>query len=285
MSTVTDAERTNAMAVANAGHAAGQHRVRFADLFDAEVARHHERFLAAAGAGRRDRVLDVGCGTGQSTRDAARAAAGGSVLGVDLSAPLLELARRLTDRDGLRNVTYQLADAQLHRFPEAQFDLGISRFGTMFFAGPVAAFTNIGRALRAGGRLVLLVWQRRERNEWATAIDRALTGDPAGPAAPDSGQHPFSLGEPATAEAILTAAGFADVGFTEVAEPITYGPDVATAYEFTVGLRDSAELLARLDPAAVEPARQRLRAILAEHDTGDGVWFDARTWIITARRR
>jgi hypothetical protein len=105
----------------------------------------------------------------------------------------------------------------------------------------------------------------------------ALSGEPAWPSPRDGGQHPFSLGKPATAEGILTAAGFTDVEFTGVAEPITYGPDVVvvTAYEFTVGLRDNAELLAGLDPAAVEPARQRLRAVLAEHDTGDGVWFDA----------
>jgi SAM-dependent methyltransferase len=112
------------MASANASQAVGQHRVRLAELFDAEVARHHQRFMAAADVGRRARMLDIGYGTGQSTRDAARATAGGSVLGVDLSAPLLERARRLTDRDGLGNVSFLLAEAQLHRFPEAEFDPG-----------------------------------------------------------------------------------------------------------------------------------------------------------------
>jgi Methyltransferase domain len=103
----------------NAGQAAGEYRVRHAALFDAEVRLHNERFRAAAAAGPGDRVLDIGCGSGQSTREAGRAAAAGSALGVDLSAPLLELARQLTAEEGLRNVTYQQADAQVTRFPSA----------------------------------------------------------------------------------------------------------------------------------------------------------------------
>src|SRR5690242_15437898 len=139
---------------ANDGQGAGDHRVRMAGLFDAEVAPHNERFRAATGVRSGDRVLDVGCGTGQSTREAARAAVDGNVVGVDLSAPALELARRLTAAEGLRNVTYEQADVQAHPFPPAAFDLALSRFGVMFFADPVAAFTNIGRALRPGARLV-----------------------------------------------------------------------------------------------------------------------------------
>jgi SAM-dependent methyltransferase len=90
-------------------------------------------------------------------------------LGIDLSAPMLERARRLSDDEGLSNVTYEQADAQIHPFPSAHFDLCISRFGAMFFSDPAAAFTNIGQAVRSGARLVLLVWQDHDRNEWATA--------------------------------------------------------------------------------------------------------------------
>src|SRR5581483_7530741 len=99
------------------------------------------------------------------------------------SAPALELARRLTAAEGLRNVTYEQADVQAHPFPPAAFDLALSRFGVMFFADPVAAFTNIGRALRPGARLVLLVWQGRDRNEWSTEVRRVVAG-PAATAAP-----------------------------------------------------------------------------------------------------
>ena len=216
------------------------------DLFDydAELRLHNELFRAAARVGSRDHVLDIGCGTGQSTREAARAAVTGSAVGVDLSAPMLERARRLSDDQGLANVTYQQADAQVHRFPPARFDLCISRFGTMFFADPVAAFTNIGRALRPAARLVLLVWQERDRNEWATAIRRTLTAAPATPRGPD----PFSLADPAVTEGILTAAGFTEVSFTDVHEPVYYGPDSATAFDAVLRLWEFKDLLAASTP-------------------------------------
>jgi SAM-dependent methyltransferase len=258
-----------------------------AELFDydAELRLHNVRFRAAAGVGPRDRVLDVGCGTGQSTREAARAAAAGSALGVDVSARMLERARRLSDDEGLRNVAYQQADAQVHRFPPAHFDLCISRFGAMFFADPVAAFTNIGRALRPGARLVLLAWQDRDRNEWSVAIREALAAGTAASAPPASGQQAFSLADPVVTEGILTAAGFAEVGFTGVHEPVYYGPDSATAFDMVLCLREAKDLLATMDAATAQHAVQRLRATLAAHETGGGVYFDSQAWIITARRR
>ena len=121
-----------------------------ADFYDAELRRHNERFRAATGIRTADRVLDVGCGAGQSTRDAARAAKLGSVLGVDVSEQLLERARQRTADEGLHNVTYELGDVQVHRFGQRQFDVIISRFGTMFFDDPVAAFTNIARVAPRG---------------------------------------------------------------------------------------------------------------------------------------
>lgn len=256
------------------------HRVRFARVFEAEARAHDERFRAASGVGPHDRVLDVGCGTGGSTREAARTATAGSVVGVDVSGVAIEEARRLSEAEGLGNVTYLQADAQVHPFPPAHFDLCISRFGAMFFADPVAAFTNLRRALRPDARLALLVWQERDRNEGPGAIRRAL-GAP--PPVSIAGADPFSLGDPRTAERILTAAGFTDVAFEDVHEPVCYGPDVATAYEFVLGLRDFRELLAALDPATRGRARDLLRESLAAHETERGVLFDARTWIITAR--
>ena len=196
---------------ANHAQAAGEHRIAYADLFEAEVRPHTERFRAAAGVRPRDRVLDIGCGTGASTRDAARAAVAGSVLGVDISAPVLEHARRLSRQQGLRNVTYEQADAQVHRFQPACFDLCISQFGVMFFADPGAAFANIARALRPGGRLALLVWQGQDRNEWSSAVRRALAGE--GPADPDGdGQLPFSLADRGRTEGILTAEDISGQG-------------------------------------------------------------------------
>jgi SAM-dependent methyltransferase len=275
------------MDLANADQAAewdgpaGDHRIRHAAVFDAEASPLNHRFRAAAGVGRSDRVLDVGCGTGQTTRDAARAAVAGSALGVDLSARMLDHARQLSQAEGLSNVSFLQADAQVHRFPPERFDLCISRFGAMFFADPVTAFANIGHALRPGARLVLMTWQDHSRNEWSADIRAALAG-PAAPSPPVSGPHPFALADQTVAANILAAAGFAGVGFTDVHEPVYYGPDGDTAFGVVLGLRSSRELLAGLDAAAAGPARQRLRATLAAHDTGHGVYFDARTWVITA---
>ena len=156
------------------------------DLFDydAELRRYHPHLRAAIGVRPADRVLDIGCGTGQTTREAARAAASGSALGIDISAARLARARRLARADGLANISFVQADAQSHRFAPGCFDLAISRFGTMFFADPVAAFTSIGRALRPGARLVQLVWQHRDHQEWDAVIGEIFTGEQPAPLRP-----------------------------------------------------------------------------------------------------
>ena len=284
------AEPQGARAVVNAQQAAewdgpaGAHRTRYAAVFDAEARPHNERFRAATGVTQRDRVLDIGCGTGQSTRDAARAATAGSALGIDLSAQMLEHARRISREEGLTNIGFEQADAQVHRFPADGFDVAISRFGSMFFDDPVAAFGNVGHALRPGGRLVLMVWQARELNAWSTTIREAIAGDAELPPPTATGPSPFSLGDPAVAGGILAAAGFTEVTFTDVREPVYYGPDTAVALDVVSGLRSTRDLLAGMDAGQAEEAVARLRATLAAHQTGDGVLFDARTWIIAARR-
>ncbi len=132
------------------------------DFYDAELRDHHKHLRAAYGISPGDAVMDVGCGTGLTTREAARAAAPGRVVGVDVSERMLERARQVTAAERLDNVRYELGDAQVHRFEPAGFDVAISRFGTMFFSDPAAAFANIAGALRPGARLVLLVWQRHD---------------------------------------------------------------------------------------------------------------------------
>jgi ubiquinone/menaquinone biosynthesis C-methylase UbiE len=253
--------------------------------YDAELRRYNEVLRRTGGVRRHDQVLDVGCGTGQTTREAARTATEGSALGVDLSAPMIARAREVAQVEGLPNVTFERADAQVHRFPPKQFDLMISRFGTMFFDDPVAAFANIGRALRPAGRLVMLVWQSHERNEWDVAIHRSLEGSGGPMAVASEGPDPFSLADPRTVEGILDAAGFASVAFTDVHEPVYYGPDAAAALDWVRGFTSTNDLLKRLDPVAAERALGRLRETLAANASRDGIWFDSRAWIVTARRR
>lgn len=250
--------------------------------FDAELQRHNDVLHSAADVHSHDHVLDIGCGTGLTTRQAARAAAAGSALGVDVSARAIERARELARADGPDNVSFEQADAQVYAFPRKRFDLVISRFGTMFFDDPVAAFTNIGAALRPGGRLVMMVWQAAELNEWAVVIRACLesdsrSGDLAGPDA-------FSLADPPTVLGILNAAGFDDVTATDVHEPVYYGPDVAAAMEWVRGFATVTTALERLGDEAAA-AVDRLRDALTERAMGDGVWLDSRAWLVTARRR
>lgn len=207
----------------------------------------------------------------------------GSALGVDISVPAIERARELAEAQGVRNVTFEQADAQVHRFPRERFDLAISRFGTMFFGDPVAALTNIGRALRPTGRLVMMVWQAPELNEWDVVIRRSLEAgwSAAGASgAPD----PFSLADPRTVTDILHAAGFTGVTFTDVREPVYYGPDVAAALAWIRGFTCTSETLRQLDPPAAARAVETLRLALAERLTDDGVWFDSRAWIVAANQ-
>ena len=249
--------------------------------FDAELRAHNEHLRAAADVQPGDHVLDVGCGAGLTTREAARTAAPGRVLGVDVSARQIERARELTAAEGLENATYEVADAQLHDFPPARYDLAISRFGVMFFADPVAAFRNVARALRLDARLVLLVWQRREYNEWATAIDAALGGPEPPPATAD----PFSLGDRGHTERVLSRAGFRRIRFAEVHEPVYYGPDAAAALEFVRGFQCTSAALERMDEGGAGRALESLRAMLDAHRSDGGVVLDSRAWLVTARRR
>src|SRR5688572_27922031 len=142
--------------------------------YDTELRLHNERLLRSYGINPRDRILDIGCGAGLTTREEARLAVAGSVLGVDVWEPMIDRARRLTIAAGLHNVEFEHADAERHRFTAESFDFAISRFGTMFFTDPVAAFTNIARAMRPDGRLVMMVWQDHHLNEWSVSIERAL---------------------------------------------------------------------------------------------------------------
>jgi SAM-dependent methyltransferase len=246
--------------------------------YDAELRRHDEVLRRACGVQPYEQVLDIGCGLGQTPCEAARLARAGSALGVDISEPAIERARELAQAQGVHNVSFERADAQVHCFPPERFDLAMSRFGTMFFDDPVAAFANIGRALRPAGRLVMMVWQAGERNEWEVAIRQSLE------AVASEGLDAFSLADPPTVTGTLEAAGFAGVTFSDVHEPVYYGADVSAALDWVRGFRCTSDVLDRLDPAAAAGTLGRLREMLTGHLSGDGVWFDSRAWIVTARR-
>src|SRR5438270_12438978 len=215
----------------------GEYWAAHQERFDTSIRPHHARLMAAAAIAPGERVLDVGCGNGATSRDAARAAAaGGSVLAVDLSGPMLARAQQSAEAEGLTTIRFEQGDAQVHPFRPGAFDVAISRFGVMFFADPVAAFTNIGSALRPGGRLAILVWQPLAANEWMTAMRDALAVGRDLPVPPPGAPGPFGLADTDFATTVLKAAGFVDIAFAGSEGPFNVGTDGEGAYRFAAGL-------------------------------------------------
>jgi SAM-dependent methyltransferase len=188
-----------------------------------------------------DRVADIGCGTGASTLAAAAMVQPGPVLGVDISEPLLDRARARAEAAGLQNVDFLLTDAQTHRFQPAAFDVLISRFGMMFFEDPVAAFRNLGKALRPGGRMVFVAWAETAKNPWfqipqEAAIERLGAPPPVNPHAPG----PLAFADASRVLELLRAAGLSQVRAETLDTVLTPPGDVAAA----------AGVASRVGPAA-----------------------------------
>ena len=255
-----------------------------ADRYDAASARFDPALFDGAGIAATDRVLDVGCGAGISTRAAARLATAGHATGIDLSAPLLAEARRRSEAAGLTNTTFVQGDAQVHPFEPGAYDVAISRFGAMFFGDPVAAFANTARALRPGGRLALLSWREPAHNEWLLVIRRTLAAGRPLPEPPRDAAGPFGLSDPNRVCRILTSAGFDAVDLTEVPGAVRLGADGNDAFEFVRGLGLARGLLGGLDHGAQRAALDELRAALAEREVPGGVLLGASAWLATARR-
>jgi SAM-dependent methyltransferase len=252
--------------------------------YDRSVQSYHRALLAAASIGRADHVLDVGCGNGESTRDAARAASDGSALGVDLSSRMVERARDLAQASGVTNVHFERADAQVYPFDPARYDVALSRFGAMFFADPVAAFANIRAATRPGGRLVMVAWRGVGDNEWLRCVFDALAVGRDLPVPPLGAPGPFGLADPDKTRARLIEAGYESVELTPVDAPLWLGADSDDAFGFFRGNGVVRGMTQGLDEAQREAALNALRSTMDEHDTGEGVLFESGVWLITARR-
>lgn len=255
-----------------------------ADRYDATDRWINARFLAETVIETTDRVLDVGCGTGKSSRDAARRAVDGAVLGVDLSSRMLEDARRRSAEEQISNTEFLQADAQVHPFEPGSFDVAISAFGAMFFADPVAAFANIRSSLRPDGRIAFLAWQAFEHNEWLTTIFDALDAgrDLPTPSAGDPG--PFGLADAEAVTSLLDQAGFVDGRLTSISEPIWLGESDADASEFVNGMGFVRGLTDGLDDATREEAMASLHRRITDSETTDGVLLGSAAWLITARQ-
>ena len=246
-----------------------------------------EQLLAAAAVRPGERVLDIGCGTGATTVPYALAVGpSGHVTGVDIARPMLDAARRRLDDGKLTNVELVLADAQVHAFAPDTFDLLTSRLGVMFFADPTAAFRNLIRALRPGGRLVMAVWATIEENpHWRIAFDIAVRhlGRPA--PQPPHAPGPHAFGDRDYLHGILDGAGFAAISI-EPRHFHIHASSAAAAAEHAI----QSTLLQRLiDEKQADEAVRRaivgdIEADFARHGTSDGVRLPATFLLVTARR-
>ncbi|MGW4638899.1 class I SAM-dependent methyltransferase [Sphaerisporangium sp. NPDC004334] len=263
----------------------GSHWADNHDRYDAVNNGFNDHLLRAAAIGEHDQVLDVGCGNGRLTRLAARHAPLGAATGLDLSAPMLRRARALADAEGVRNLTFEQGDAQVHPFPEGAYDVAISRFGVMFFADPVAAFTNIGRALRPGGRVAFLALQTMDRNDLGRVFAglRALL-PPTAAVEEAHGPGPYSLADPARVRQIFTAAGFSDVACTPVEAPQVWGRDTEDAAAFLGGWGPVHHWLGQVDAAAAAKVRRALTEALAPFEQDGAVRLNGAALLITALR-
>ncbi len=240
------------------------------------------RFPPAEGS----RVVDIGCGFGDSTVQLAELVGPtGSALGVDIAPRFVEYARAETT---LPNVHYRVMDVQAAPFDE-QFDYAFARFGTMFFANPVAAMRNVRNALTEGGRLCIVVWRRREENPWlyvAEQVVKPLLPEPeADIDEAHCGPGPFSMAGADTVSMQLRAAGFDEIAFQRFDTPFLVGRNLGEAVEMNLALGPAAEALrfAGDEGAAMRPKLEALlREALAPYDTGDGVILDSSVWFITA---
>jgi len=243
---------------------------------------HTKRLLERASPRPGERVLDVGCGCGVTTLAAADAVQpGGSVLGVDVSAPMLARARERSA--GRRHVEYLEADASSHAFDPA-FDVVLSRFGVMFFRDPTAAFANLRTALRPGGRLAFLCWCPAADNEWvgvprAAALRHVPAEPPPGPEDPG----PFSFGDRARVERILHGAGFTNLEITRYEGDVVLsdgGLEPAVRFAMTAG--PTARLLRDVTDEVRENVRRELETALRPLLRGNRLALGSATWLVHA---
>ncbi|GAC1603682.1 MAG: class I SAM-dependent methyltransferase [Acidimicrobiales bacterium] len=263
--------------------AEGEHFSEHAARYDRASRRHAARLLEAAAPEPGMEVLEIGCGTGTTALVVASSVDPGSVLGVDLSSRMLEVARTKAATSGVTNLRLEQADAQVHVFEPASFDLAISSFGAMFFNDPIAAFTNIATGLRPGARLVLLAWRSLEDNEWLTEIRSALAVGRELPRPPANIPGPFGLAGEGHIRSVLTAAGYTDIELRRVDEPIDFGEDLDEAVAFLETFGITRGLTQGLDDTARTAALTALQDTAARHTTPDGVLFGSAAWLITAR--
>jgi ubiquinone/menaquinone biosynthesis C-methylase UbiE len=266
----------------------GAHWVDEAERYDTMNRAFGEAMLDATGLQPGERVLDIGCGNGATTIEAARRVRpGGAALGIDLSSRMLTLARERAAAAEMGEAEFLQADVQIHPFNEGECDVIVSRFGMMFFDDPYAAFANLARALRPGGRMVFVAWQDMTRSEWIMvpgAAAAAHVGLPQGIAPNAPG--PFALADPDRIREILDQAGFTELTLEELTRPMRIGDDLDDVEAFFTGsLPLVRDLLAAAPADKAAAASDAARKALEPYAGPEGVVMNENgAWLVTARR-
>lgn len=263
-----------------------RHWINEAGAYDRMLAPFATRLLEAASIAADERVLDIGCGTGPTTCDAARDAKNGQATGLDISRAMIEAARARASREDITNVSFEVGDAQTRRFEPASIDVAMSRFGVMFFDDPVAAFTNIRTSLSDDGRLVFVCWQDLLANEWMAvpglaAAQHVPLPNPGPPGTPG----PFSFGDADHVRDVLAGAGYRDVTVDPLDESILLGgggsPEETSTFLRNTGM--GRALFADAPKAVVERAVAAVEDALEPYVTPEGVRLSAAGWLVRAR--
>jgi SAM-dependent methyltransferase len=262
--------------------ASGREFIEQRERHERVLGRLRARLLAAAAIQDGEYVLDVGCGCGETTILAARAAGSGHALGADFSRIQVAEARRLAACAGVANARFEVADVQVHPFGAGVFDVVLSAFGVMFFDDPVAAFANLRKALRRGGRLAFVCWRTRDENPVFTtgfAEAAAVLGlrEMPGPGAA------FSLAGTGRVGALLSTAGFGGTEFVQADEPMLIGRDVDDVLEYERASPTATEVLAGLSQAQVGELTRQVRDRLMAYASPAGVIMPGAAWLVTAR--
>jgi SAM-dependent methyltransferase len=264
--------------------------IEYRDIVAEGLREHGESALAGNPPQEGDRVLDIGCGLGDTTvRLAGLVGAAGHAHGVDVAERMIETATEEAAAAGLENVSFASCDVEVTKLDQA-FDYAFSRFGTMFFANPVAALRNVREALVPGGLLNMVVWRRKLDNEFmhrAELVVAEYLDEPEDSDVPRCGPGPFSMANADTVTDVLTHAGYENIRLARQDLPYKIGNDLDHAVAFNMALGPAAEVL-RMWGDRVDDIRPKiaaaLRAVLADFVVdGGAVVAPASTWAVTAQ--
>jgi len=238
-----------------------------------------------------DKVLDIGCGFGETALEIAQMVGPtGEVVGIDCTDSFLDIANQERDAASVDNVRYEVGDAQVCDLPESYFDVAYSRFGVMFFQSAVRALRNANRALKPGGKVCLIVWRSLADNPcWGAAKEIALRHlPPPGEGASTCGPGPFSMAGEDTDRAMLQAAGFPEAEvFKQIDAEVCIGRDIEEAIDYQLLVGPSGEIIREAGDEGqrkLPEVRSDLRDLMSPYLRAEGVFMPSSTWAIMARK-